>query len=133
MLDDVRKFCLSPVPILLLGGDSPRCFSCVSHFLREVSGDLQEVKLSRAHQELQKLAPLFVEVAEKRELRPEVLGAIALRESNAGLALKEGWGDGDNAYGIMQVDKRHHNVVEGSGPASKDCSGPPCIVSTFFF
>lgn len=94
--------------------------SGVIHGGVKVSGDLQEVKLSRVHQELQKLAPLFVEVAEKRELRPEVLGAIALRESNAGLALKEGWGDGDNAYGIMQVDKRHHNVVEGSGPASKE-------------
>ncbi|XP_019385030.1 PREDICTED: lysozyme g-like [Crocodylus porosus] len=44
---------------------------------------------------------------------PAVIAGIISRESHAGAALtRDGWGDGGNAYGLMQVDKRYHNIVK---------------------
>ncbi|XP_043927750.1 lysozyme g-like [Protopterus annectens] len=40
-----------------------------------------------------------------------VIAALISRESRAGAVLKNGWGDGGNGFGLMQVDKRYHTPV----------------------
>jgi soluble lytic murein transglycosylase-like protein len=59
--------------------------------------------------------------ARQFHLPPEFLAAIASRESRCGEALcKNNWGDGDQAFGIMQVDKNYHSVAGvGTDPASQ--------------
>jgi murein DD-endopeptidase MepM/ murein hydrolase activator NlpD len=55
----------------------------------------------------------FNEVAQRYELPPALLAAIASRETRGGAVLdSEGWGDRGNAFGIMQVDKRWHSPIE---------------------
>jgi len=39
-----------------------------------------------------------------------IMAAIASRESRCGRVLKDGWGDNGNAFGIMQIDKRYHQI-----------------------
>uniref|UniRef100_A0A3B3U1L6 Lysozyme g n=1 Tax=Poecilia latipinna TaxID=48699 RepID=A0A3B3U1L6_9TELE len=39
---------------------------------------------------------------------PALIAAIISRESRAGNALDDGWGDHGNAWGLMQVDIRYH-------------------------
>ena len=59
-------------------------------------------------------------VGAKSDIPPAVLAAIASRESRAGKVLQGGYGDGGNAFGIMQVDLRHHDVKGiGEGPNSQ--------------
>uniref|UniRef100_A0A3Q2EFJ2 Lysozyme g n=1 Tax=Cyprinodon variegatus TaxID=28743 RepID=A0A3Q2EFJ2_CYPVA len=42
---------------------------------------------------------------------PALIAGIISRESRAGNALDDGWGDHGNGWGLMQVDKRHHTIV----------------------
>jgi soluble lytic murein transglycosylase-like protein len=70
-------------------------------------------RLSRIHSKLQK-------AADKHAIPVEILAAIADRESGVGSGLDvSGWDMGKNAYGIMQVDKRFHNV-RGKTPDSQE-------------
>lgn len=65
----------------------------------------------------------FWVAARKFKLPPELLAAIASRESRCGNThlLVNGWGDRGNAFGIMQVDKNYHTVAgAGSDPAGQD-------------
>jgi len=63
---------------------------------------------------LTKCAADFQAVALKYGMPPALLAAIASRESHAGAALdSEGWGDHKQAFGMMQVDRRHHDIVLG--------------------
>ncbi|XP_078514274.1 lysozyme g-like [Lissotriton helveticus] len=41
---------------------------------------------------------------------PAVIAGIISRESRAGAVLRNGWGDGGNAFGLMQIDKRWHKI-----------------------
>ncbi|XP_056264498.1 lysozyme g-like isoform X2 [Pseudoliparis swirei] len=43
-------------------------------------------------------------VGAKYEIAPALIAAIISRESRAGNALKDGWGDNGNGWGLMQVD-----------------------------
>ena len=65
--------------------------------------------------------PQFVAAGRLFDLPPALLAAIASRETRGGYVLKsEGWGDHDNAFGIMQVDKRFHSPIEtAGGPAGE--------------
>uniref|UniRef100_A0A8C3TCH6 Lysozyme g n=1 Tax=Chelydra serpentina TaxID=8475 RepID=A0A8C3TCH6_CHESE len=47
----------------------------------------------------------------KKCVDPAVIAAIISRETHAGTALKGGWGDHGNGFGLMQVDKRYHRLV----------------------
>uniref|UniRef100_A0A8C3FD12 Lysozyme g n=1 Tax=Chrysemys picta bellii TaxID=8478 RepID=A0A8C3FD12_CHRPI len=47
----------------------------------------------------------------KKCVDPAVIAGIISRESHAGKALKGGWGDRGNGFGLMQVDKRYHKLV----------------------
>lgn len=50
--------------------------------------------------------------AERHVLPVGLVCAIISRESRGGAALdSKGWGDHGNGWGVMQVDKRHHNVT----------------------
>ena len=61
----------------------------------------------------------FNQVGEKLGLPPALLAGIASRESRGGAALKDGWGDNHNAFGIMQVDKRYHKIEGQNDPSSQ--------------
>lgn len=65
-----------------------------------------------------KIAGRFVSVAGKFGVPAAILAALASRESRCGTVLRNGWGDNDNAFGIMQVDKRYHDIVGQNDPAS---------------
>ncbi|MGK7945773.1 MAG: SH3 domain-containing protein [Microcystaceae cyanobacterium] len=71
--------------------------------------DLQRVKVSADH---------FCTAAAKFGVPAAILAAIASRESRCGNILSNGWGDGGNAFGIMQVDKRYHSIEGTPDPKS---------------
>ena len=60
------------------------------------------------------------QVASSKNVDPYIILAVASRESNLGLTLKNAYGDNGNGYGWMQVDKRHHTIDTTGGPSSKD-------------
>ncbi|KAI3353052.1 hypothetical protein L3Q82_019621 [Scortum barcoo] len=47
-------------------------------------------------------------VGHKYGIEPALIAAIISRESRAGNTLEDGWGDGHNAWGLMQVDVNPH-------------------------
>merc|ERR1719222_1007275 len=66
---------------------------------------------------LQRYRASFAAASYKYNLPKEILMAVASRESRVGSLLgkngnKPGWGDKNRAFGIMQVDKRYHKVVD---------------------
>jgi hypothetical protein len=74
--------------------------------------DLQRVKA---------IADLFCTAAAKFGVPAAVLAAVASRESRCGKVLSStGWGDKDNAFGIMQVDKRFHKPAGQPDPGSRE-------------
>ncbi|MEM9449374.1 MAG: transglycosylase SLT domain-containing protein [Cyanobacteria bacterium P01_E01_bin.6] len=70
---------------------------------------------------VEKLVNQFRRAAAKYSVPAPVLAAIASRESRCGKRLDErGLGDHGNAFGIMQIDKRHHTPSGfGGDPASQ--------------
>ncbi|MGJ3250907.1 MAG: D-Ala-D-Ala carboxypeptidase family metallohydrolase [Elainellaceae cyanobacterium] len=70
---------------------------------------------------IQKLLNRFSRASRKYEIPAAILAAIASRESRCGNALDiHGYGDYGNAFGIMQIDKRHHTPAGiGGDPASQ--------------
>ncbi|XP_078403805.1 lysozyme g-like 1 [Cetorhinus maximus] len=58
-----------------------------------------------------KYKALINKVATANRVDPAIIGAIMSRESRGGNVLINGWGDHGNGFGLMQVDKRHHNIV----------------------
>ncbi|XP_075706444.1 lysozyme g-like [Rhinoderma darwinii] len=50
-------------------------------------------------------------VATKTQMDAALIAGIISRESRAGSALKNGWGDNNNCFGLMQVDKRYHKIM----------------------
>lgn len=84
------------------------------------------VKASEAMAEMDRarVAPhkaKFVEAGKLFNLPPALLAAIASRETRCGNVLdNDGFGDHRNAFGIMQVDKRHHSPIEtDDGPTGE--------------
>ena len=58
--------------------------------------------------------------ARKSGIPSALLAALASRESRCGAALDaNGWGDRGNAFGILQIDKRHHEIEGLPDPASQ--------------
>ncbi len=70
---------------------------------------------------VEKLRNRFRRAAAKYDVPAPLLAAIASRESRCGKLLDEnGLGDHGNAFGIMQIDKRHHTPAGlGGDPASQ--------------
>ncbi|XP_062856264.1 lysozyme g-like [Trichomycterus rosablanca] len=59
-------------------------------------------------QRMEQYKDLIVKVARAKKMDPAVIAAIISRESRAGAALENGWGDNGNGFGLMQVDKKSH-------------------------
>ncbi|KAM6942113.1 lysozyme g-like [Lycodopsis pacificus] len=53
---------------------------------------------------MEKYRSMINRVGGKYGIAPALIAAIISRESRAGNALKDGWGDHGNAWGLMQVD-----------------------------
>ncbi|HHP7243833.1 MAG TPA: D-Ala-D-Ala carboxypeptidase family metallohydrolase, partial [Elainellaceae cyanobacterium] len=70
---------------------------------------------------VQKLLNRFSRASRKYDIPAAILAAIASRESRCGNALDiHGYGDYGNAFGIMQIDKRHHTPAGiGGDPTSQ--------------
>ncbi|KAJ8393668.1 hypothetical protein AAFF_G00058870 [Aldrovandia affinis] len=72
----------------------------------QASNQLAETDLSR----MNGYKGLITRVGRAQRMDPAVIAAIISRESRAGAPgiLQDGWGDHGNAFGLMQVDRRHH-------------------------
>ncbi|XP_035290251.1 lysozyme g-like isoform X2 [Anguilla anguilla] len=57
---------------------------------------------------MKKYRDLIIKVGRAQQMDPAVISGIISRESRAGAALKDGWGDHGNGFGLMQIDKRYH-------------------------
>lgn len=65
------------------------------------------------------LTQQFRQVGKKYDIPPAFLAALASRESRCGAVLDaQGFGDGGNAFGIMQIDQRFHDIRGTYDPAS---------------
>ncbi|XP_039531247.1 lysozyme g-like isoform X2 [Pimephales promelas] len=73
----------------------------------EASKKLAEADLTR----MDKYKSIITKVGRAKQMDPAVIAGIISRESRAGAALKDGWGDRGNGFGLMQVDKRYHTPV----------------------
>lgn len=61
----------------------------------------------------------FEELGAKHDLPPALLAAIASRETRGGNVLdRNGYGDHGNGFGLMQVDKRYHDLQGTDSPTS---------------
>ncbi|MGO9314536.1 MAG: peptidoglycan DD-metalloendopeptidase family protein [Syntrophobacteraceae bacterium] len=80
----------------------------------QASRSMAETDLPR----VKAIADRFCTASAKCGVPAAVLAAIASRESRCGKSLKSGWGDSENAFGIMQVDKRAHQPEGLHDPAS---------------
>ncbi|XP_062431081.1 lysozyme g-like isoform X2 [Rhea pennata] len=49
-------------------------------------------------------------VARNLCLDPALIAAIISQESRAGLLLNDGWDQGRRKFGLMQIDRQHHNL-----------------------
>ncbi|XP_058252305.1 lysozyme g-like [Hemibagrus wyckioides] len=59
---------------------------------------------------MQMYKTIIMKVGKAMLMDPAVIAAIISRESRAGAALVNGWGDHGNGFGLMQVDKRYHKL-----------------------
>ena len=60
------------------------------------------------------LVDRFRQVAAKFDVPMALVAALASRESRCGAVLtSNGWGDLDNAFGVLQVDKSFHSPLAG--------------------
>ncbi|HEY9695952.1 MAG TPA: peptidoglycan-binding protein [Trichocoleus sp.] len=79
------------------------------------SHKMAETDLSRA----KPIVDVFRQVGAKFDVPPAMIAALASRESRCGNALSQnGWGDHDNAFGILQVDQRFHTLQGTNSPTS---------------
>jgi len=65
----------------------------------EASKKLAEADLTR----MDKYKSIITKVGRAKQMDPAVIAGIISRESRAGAALKDGWGDRGNGFGLMQV------------------------------
>ena len=81
---------------------------------RKVGGVLMSRATAKSDQSrAESLKAKFESVGSAFGLPPAVLAAIASRESNVGALLKDGYGDGGKAFGIMQVDTHENTHIDG--------------------
>ena len=68
-------------------------------------------------QRVSEIADRFVQACASSILPPALLAGIASRESRCGAVLDaNGWGDGEHAFGILQIDKRSFQIVGQDDP-----------------
>ncbi|XP_018418372.1 PREDICTED: lysozyme g-like [Nanorana parkeri] len=72
----------------------------------EASKKLAQNDLGR----INKYKTKILSVAKQKQMDPSVIAAIMSRECRGGSVLVNGWGDHNNGFGLMQVDKRYHKL-----------------------
>ncbi|KTF88942.1 hypothetical protein cypCar_00048949, partial [Cyprinus carpio] len=65
----------------------------------EASKKLAKTDLAR----MEKYKSMITKVGREKQMDPAVIAAIISRQSRAGAALEDGWGDHGYAFGLMQV------------------------------
>lgn len=70
-------------------------------------------------------------VARQKGMDGAVIAGIISRETRAGNALKNGWGDNYNAFGLMQVDKRYHKIRGGWNSVEHITQGTEILTSNY--
>ncbi|XP_053313455.1 lysozyme g-like [Spea bombifrons] len=70
-------------------------------------------------------------VANKKGMDAAVIAGIISRESRGGSVLKNGWGDGGNAWGVMQVDKRFHKPIGAWNSEEHISQGTDILIGMF--
>ncbi|KAK7138345.1 hypothetical protein R3I94_013835 [Phoxinus phoxinus] len=90
----------------------------------EASEKLAEHDLAR----MENYKSIINKVGRAKEMDPAVIAAIISRESRAGAALKDGWGDHGNGFGLMQVDKRYHKQVGAWGSEEHVTQGTEILI-----
>ncbi|XP_010134204.1 PREDICTED: lysozyme g-like [Buceros rhinoceros silvestris] len=72
---------------------------------------------------------LIKRVGEKLCVEPALIAGIISRESHAGKALKNGWGDNGNGFGLMQVDKNSHRPLGAWNSETHITQGTDILIS----
>ncbi|XP_063809438.1 lysozyme g-like [Pseudophryne corroboree] len=72
----------------------------------QASFKLAEHDLARVN----KYKNMIQSAARNKQVDPAVLAGIISRETRGGNVLHNGWGDHNNGFGLMQVDKRYHTL-----------------------
>ena len=66
-----------------------------------------------------KISDRFHKVGDEYGIPPAIIAALSSRESRCGAVLDaKGFGDGGNAFGILQVDRRYHKLSGLDSPTS---------------
>ncbi|XP_061091036.1 lysozyme g-like 1 [Conger conger] len=94
----------------------------------EASEKLAQNDLSRMNE----YKDVIIKVGQAQQMDPAVIAAIISRESRAGSpgVLKNGWGDHGNGFGLMQVDKRYHEL-QGEWNSEQHISQGTAILTGF--
>lgn len=72
------------------------------------------------HDRSLQIADRFLHAADEYDLPPALLIGLASRESRVGWLLDDaGWGDFGRAFGIMQIDRRSHQILGRPDPCSQ--------------
>ncbi|XP_035700318.1 teneurin-3-like [Branchiostoma floridae] len=82
----------------------------------KISGEAASQKMAKTDKKnVDKYKDIIKKVAKEKNIDPAIIAAIISRETrgNTGI-LENGWGDGGNGWGLMQVDKNHHTPVGGA-------------------
>lgn len=86
------------------GGIPPNCFETKKRAFTFATGVTASEKIAeRDLKNLQKYETKIKNVGKKLGVDPALIAAIISRESHGGIVLKDGWGDGGNGFGLMQV------------------------------
>lgn len=80
------------------------------HFHQGVASS--EAMAKRDGRYIQAYKEIIHEVGRELNIEPSLIAAIISRESRGGTALKEGWGDNGNAFGLMQVRITFDEVMQ---------------------
>ncbi|XP_041051455.1 lysozyme g-like 1 [Carcharodon carcharias] len=79
--------------------------------LTEKGVDTSHKMMATDLERVNKYKALINKVATANEVDPAIIGAIISRESRGGNVLINGWDKHGNGFGLMQVDRRYHDVV----------------------
>ncbi|KAM4795960.1 lysozyme g-like [Rhinophrynus dorsalis] len=69
----------------------------------------------------------------KKNIEAAVIAGIISRESRAGNALVDGWGDNGNAFGLMQIDIRWHTIRGTWNSVEHITQGVEILIEMFNF
>ncbi|XP_061883011.1 lysozyme g-like isoform X3 [Entelurus aequoreus] len=88
------------------------------------SHTMAQTDLSRMNQ----YKSIIIEVGNEKGIAPALIAGIISRESRAGNTLNNGWGDKNNGWGLMQVDRGSH-IPQGEWNSKEHlCQGTDILI-----